>query len=102
MYDLRSAGFKQSWQTYCNDMIEKHYWEGFKEVLNLVPVPIKFLMSTELDYIEGDINLSIEGRQYSFFLCTPYKMIYLFRKEKNLYYKVINMYYKEYSSDEND
>jgi len=78
--------------------MSKYYRDGLKDILHVIPIPTKFLMSTELDHIEGDINLQIDGKVYSFFLCTPFKYIYLYRKDKNIYYKFINMFFEEYNS----
>jgi hypothetical protein len=37
-------------------------------------------MATELERVEGDVDLTVEGQRYSFFLCTPYKFVYLHQR----------------------
>lgn len=60
-------------------------------------------MSSELEEeVEGDINIEVEGQRYSCFLCSPYRFLWLHRREKSLHYKLIALPFEEYNSREGE
>ena len=83
-------------------MIEAYYIDHLKEIYHMLPTPSKLLMSTDLDSIEGDINIEIDEKRYYFFLCSPFKYLYLQKRDKNLYYKFVTMQYEQYNMAESD
>ena len=104
MYDIRTVSytFPLNVEWSCRQMIEAYYIDHLKEIYHMLPTPSKLLMSTDLDSIEGDINIEIDEKRYYFFLCSPFKYLYLQKRDKNLYYKFVTMQYEQYNMAESD
>jgi hypothetical protein len=104
LFDLRTytTATPINFEWSCKELISKYYREAPKIVFHCLPSPSKLLMSTDLDFILGDFNTTILDKSYTFFMCSPFKFIYLQKRDKNLYYKFVNMYYSEFNPNENE
>lgn len=51
LYDIRQSHFRSLLSMQCKEIINKYYKDTLKEIMHTLPVPTKFLMTTELSHI---------------------------------------------------